>query len=184
MREAELEQLLVEFGRSQLTTRTMRAACTAVVASIAACGDAKNPSSATLAATRLELTLDDGTKPPALDGRAFAVRSTNDELHVFVFDGSAEPTCTDVNVGGWMERASAGSAAQIRVAHFGGRSGKYRVAGIAHVGGGGGKGKVALRSASAKGVTLEIVRYEEVFEGRLAGGGASGTVSGLVCAAK
>jgi hypothetical protein len=75
-------------------------------------------------------------------------------------------------------------AAQIRVAHFGGRSGKYRVAGIAHVGGGGGKGKVALRSASAKGVTLEIVRYEEVFEGRLAGGGASGTVSGLVCAAK
>jgi hypothetical protein len=143
---------------------------------------AKSPSSEPLADTHLELTLDDGTKPGALTGRAFAVTSTGDELHVFVFDEKApEPTCSDVNVGGWMEKAGAAGAAQVRVARFSGRPGKYPVAGIAHVRGGAGKAKVALKSAPAKGVTFDLARYDQVFEGKV---GALGTVSGIVCASK
>lgn len=146
-----------------------------------ACGGAKAPDGAPLAATRLELTLDDGTKPPALDGRAFAV-PTEGDLTIYVFDAKApEPTCTDVNVGDWMDKIGAGSAAQIQVGKWKGGAGRYPVASIAHVRSGGGKGKVALRSAQTKGASIELTRWDHAFEGKV---GPLGTVSGIVCAAK
>jgi hypothetical protein len=152
-----------------------------VVLLLLSCGGPKTPSSEPLGETHLQLTLDDGTRPPVLDGRSFAVPSDGG-LVVYVFDAKApDPTCTDVNVGGWMDKVGAGSAAQLRVAHFSGHSGKYPVASIAHVRGGAGKGKVALRSAPAKGLELDLARYEQVFEARV---GSLGTVSGIVCAAK
>lgn len=148
------------------------------------CAGAKTPSSAPLAATHVEITLDDGTKAEALDGRAFAVVTRADELSIYVFDGKApDPTCTDVNVGGWMEKLGGGSAAVIRARPFRGGEGKALVSSVEHVRGGGGK-KFALRSASAKGLSLDVTRYDQVFEGTIAGGKASGTVSGIVCAAK
>lgn len=157
-----------------------RSSALAVLA-LLSCAEAKTASSAPLTPTHLALTLDDGTKPPVLDGRAFAVPS-GDELAIYVFDEKApEPTCTDVNVGGWMDKVGTGSAVQVRVAHFSGKPGKYPVASVAHVAGGAGKGKVALRSASAKGLTLDLSRHDEVFEGKL---GTLGTVSGIVCAGK
>jgi hypothetical protein len=160
----------------------MASIAVAVGLSCFACaGEPKGPSSSPLADTHLALALDDGTKPPVLDGRAFAVPSDG-ELTIYVFDAKApEPTCTDVNLGGWMDKIGAGSAAQIRVAHFSGGSGKQSVTSIAHVRGGAGKGKAVLKSAPAKGVILDLARYDQVFEGKL---GALGTVSGIVCAAK
>jgi hypothetical protein len=145
------------------------------------CGGAKSPSAEPLTQTRIELTLDDGTKPPALDGRAFAVPIEGD-LTIYVFDAKApDPTCTDVNVGGWMDKIGGGSAAQIQVGKFKGGTGKYSIASIAHVHGGGGKGKVTLRSAQTKGAFIDLSRWDHVFEGKL---GTFGTVSGIVCAAK
>ena len=146
---------------------------------LVACGGAKAPEGAPLTATRVELTLDDGTKPPPLAGRAFAVPDEGG-LTIYVFDAKApEPTCTDVNVGGWMDKIGGGSAAQIQIAKFTGRAGKYPVASVAHVRGAGGKGKVTLRSAQTKGVAIDLSRFENVFEGRL---GSLGVVSGIVCA--
>lgn len=144
-------------------------------------GDAKSPSTAPLSETRLELTLDDGAKASPLDGRAFAVPAEGG-LAIYVFDAKApEPTCTDVNVGGWMEKAQGNGVAQIRVASFSGSSGKYPVAGITHVIGGRGKGRSAIRSARAKDVVLDLLRYDQVFEGKV---GGLGQVSGIVCSAK
>jgi hypothetical protein len=160
----------------------VRRAC--VLLALFACGgDAKSPSTEPLADTKLELVLDDGTKPPKLDGRAFAVPSTNGELAIYVFDAKApEPTCTDVNVGGWMEKLGGGSAAVVRGARFGGGRGKLTAASISHVHGSAG-GKYALRSAPAKGVSIDVTRYDNVFEATVSGKGASGIVSGIVCAA-
>jgi hypothetical protein len=158
----------------------MKRACV-VIALVACGGDAKSPSTEPLEDTKLDLVLDDGTKPPKLDGRAFAVPS-NGELAIYVFDAKApEPTCTDVNVGGWMEKLGGGSAAVVRAARFSGGRGKLSASSIAHVHGGAG-GKYALRSASAKGVSVDVTRYEHVFEATISGKGASGTVSGIVCA--
>jgi hypothetical protein len=148
-------------------------------------GDANAPSSTAtdkpLSNTRLELTLDDGTKAPPLDGRAFAVPMEGG-LAIYVFDAKApEPTCTDVNVGGWMEKAQGNGVAQIRIASFSGHSGKYPVAGITHVIGGRGKGRSSIRSARAKDESLDLTRYDQVFEGKV---GGFGPVSGIVCSAK
>lgn len=150
-------------------------------AALVACGGAKAPSTEALAKTRVELTLEDGTKPPALDGRAFAVPD-DAGLTIYVFDAKApEPTCTDVNVGDWMDRIGGGSAAQIHVGKFKGGAGKYPLASVAHVRGGAGKGNVALRSAQTKGASVELSRWDQVFEGKM---GPLGTVSGIVCSPK
>ena len=171
----------------------MRPVALAIVLSFAlvfaiACGggnarsDAKASSSDPLVETRLELTLDDGAKPPALDGRAFAVPSKEGDLAIYVFDAKvSEPTCTDVNVGGWFEKARGDGVAQIRVASFPGRTGKYAITSITHVVGGRGKGRMALRSARARDAVLDLTRYDQVFEGKV---GGFGPVSGIVCSGK
>lgn len=149
------------------------------VLALLSCGEAKAPSSEALPDTHLQLTLDDGTRPPVLDGRAFAVPDEGG-LTIYVFDAKAsEPTCTDVNVGGWMDKVGNGMAAQIQIAKFTGSKGKYSVASVAHVRGGGGKGKVTLRSAQTKGASIELSRFDHVFAGRI---GSLGVVSGIVCA--
>lgn len=164
-----------------------------VLLALVSCGDAKTPSSAPLATTRLEVTVEQGGKPKLVTGgRAFAVfhasGPSRNHLEVFVFDGHApEKTCTDMIVGGWVDDLGHGSAAIVSVVGFPQKAGKYPVASVAHVRGAGGK-SVDMRSAPSSGAQLELTRYDELFEGTVSGGGkdgaASGTVSGIVCAAK
>jgi hypothetical protein len=150
-----------------------------VVVVLVSCGEGKPAMTASPVTTRIEVTLDDGTKPPALDGRAFAVVDKRGSLDIYVFDQKApEMTCTDVSVGGWMESLSAGSAVVVRVARFSGGKGQYPIASIAHVRGG---KKMALRSASPKGATINVERWDELFEVSL---GKAGQAAGIVCASK
>lgn len=159
------------------------------VLGIVSCAAAKAPSSEPLRVTRLELTLEDGTKPPALTGRAFAIvpagRGGRDELVVYVFDaGGPEISCTDINVGGWMDRIGQGHVGIVNVTSFPGNPGRYPVTNISWVRGGGGR-QLDMRSAPAGRARIELTRWDELFEGTISGPGrVSGTVSGIVCAAK
>lgn len=170
-----------------------RALIVGLVLVVAACGGAQTPSSAPLAETRLELTLEQGAKPaPITGGRAFAVfhasGPSRDHLEIFVFDANApEATCTDMVVGGYIDNLGRGNAAILSVVGFPQKAGKYPIANIAHIRGAGPK-KVDMRMTASPGVQVELTRYDELFEGTVSGGGpkggASGAVSGIVCASK